>query len=333
MNYVGVDLHKKTSYIYVLDQNGQKLFSKNISNSPEIVKRFLKAIPGPYTLAVEATYNWYYFIDIAEEYAKKVYLADSYELKAFAKRHKKTDRIDAKLIAKVLYKGFLPEVHIADKKTREFRELLRYRLSTVKARTRNISRLKMLLDKLGFDSTGNFTTYKRLNEIQIYALPSSYYKFLVDDYIDQIRHLTKRIHGIEEKIAYRVSEDKDILNLISIKGLGYFGASLVKTEIIDIARFKTFNKVCAYAGLAPRVYSSANKTIHGPLNNNRRKNLQWILLENVYHFINAYPAKKEKYLRIKQRKGHNTAKVVLARDMLKAIYIVLKENREFYHEK
>jgi transposase len=48
---------------------------------------------------VESTYNWYFFVDLAEQYADKVYLANTYELKAFAKRHKKTDKIDGKLIA------------------------------------------------------------------------------------------------------------------------------------------------------------------------------------------------------------------------------------------
>lgn len=36
---------------------------------------------------------------------------------------------------------------------------------------------------------------------------------------------------------------------------------------------------------------------------------------------------------IQKRKGHNTAKVALARDMLKVIYHVLKEKRDFYWEK
>jgi hypothetical protein len=47
---------------------------------------------------VESTHNWYFFVDLAEQYAEKVYLANTYELKAFAKRHKKTDKIDGRLI-------------------------------------------------------------------------------------------------------------------------------------------------------------------------------------------------------------------------------------------
>ena len=38
----------------------------------------------------------------------------------------------------------------------------------------------------------------------------------------------------------------------------------------------------------------------------------------------------DKYEILKRRKGHNTAKVALAREMLKIIYHVLKEQRQFY---
>ncbi len=87
------------------------------------------------------------------------------------------------------------------------------------------------------------------------------------------------------------------------------------------------------SGALPHYVSSQDLTLasyHGQLNKNRRKNLQWILLENVYHFIKAIPEIQKKYEIHKQRKGHNTAKVALAREMLKIIYHVLKEQRPFY---
>ena len=80
MYYVGVDLHKETSWFYIVDSQSKKYDSKNIQNKPEILKRYFEQIPKPFTLAVEAIYK------------RKVFLANSYELKAFAKRHKKTDK-------------------------------------------------------------------------------------------------------------------------------------------------------------------------------------------------------------------------------------------------
>ncbi len=64
MYHVGVDLHKETSWFYIIDSNGKKVDSKNIINKPEILRKYFEQIPKPFVLAVEATYNWYYFVVI-----------------------------------------------------------------------------------------------------------------------------------------------------------------------------------------------------------------------------------------------------------------------------
>ena len=331
MYYIGCDLHKEQTWFYVVDQAGKKVLSRSISNKPETLDEFFKTLPLPFELAVESTYNWYFFVDIAEQYAQQVYLANSYELKAFAKRHQKTDKIDARLIADVLRKGYLPTVTIPDKNTRNVKELLRYRMNIVKDRSRNIFRLKSLLDKLGEDSNGNFTTYKRLESIPLVHFEENY-KEIIPGYIQRICFLHKMLHESDKIITKTALKDTNILNLRTIPGLDYFSASLIKSEIIDINRFASFSRLCAYAGLAPRVSQSADKTFYGPLNINRRKNLQWILLEVVFHFIKAIPEKKNLYKILSKKKGSNTAKVILARSLLKIIYHVLKEKRSFINK-
>jgi len=71
MNYVGVDLHKERSWFYIMNEQGKKISSKSISNELGVLKEYFQSITKPFTLAVEATYNWYFFVDLAEEYADK----------------------------------------------------------------------------------------------------------------------------------------------------------------------------------------------------------------------------------------------------------------------
>jgi len=332
LSHVGVDLHKARSWFYVMDEAGRKVSSRSIANSAEELKQHFATIPQPFLLAVEATYNWYFFVDLAEEYAEEVYLANSYELKAFAKRHKKTDKIDARLIADVLRKGYLPTVTIPDRKTRRLKELLNYRINLVADRSRNIARLKAILDKLGEDGTGRFTTYKRLRTITVDHLPMEYQQ-TITGYINRIEYLSRALSEAEKNLEHRALDDPDIVNLMSLPGISYFSAALIKSELIDIGRFRSFNRLCAYAGLAPRVHQSGNHCYHGGLNVNRRKKLQWILIEAVYHYIRALPEKQQRYEAIARRKGHNSAKVALARDLLKMIYHILRERRLFYRFK
>lgn len=171
--------------------------------------------------------------------------------------------------------------------------------------------------------------HKKLRSIPTEGLPEIY-STLIDGFIEKITFLTEKIKESKQFIENSVKEDEDIRNLITIPGLSFFSAALVKSEIIDISRFATFNRLCSYAGLAPRISQSANKSKNGPLSKNRRKMLQWILLEVAIHFIKGVPGKRKKYDSIVKRKGGNTAKVALARDLLKIIYYVLKEKREYY---
>lgn len=329
MHYVGVDLHQKSSYFCILDSQGQKVMHKNILNLESDLRAFFQDIPRPFSLAFESTYNWYFFADLAYEFTNQVSMANPYELKAFAKQHKKNDKIDAHLIAKVLWQGFLPTATIADQSTRETRELLRSRISLVQDWSRNIIRLKSFLDKPGRPTQWPLTANAHLHRINTDGLSPTYVQ-IIDDYKDRIRYLNEKILTMKSSITNIVDKDQGMVHLQTIPGIGSFSAALIKSEIIHIQRFSCFNRLCAYAGLAPRTSSSAQKLFYGAINKNRRKHLQWILLENVYKFIKAIPEKGEKFERIKKLKNHNTAKVVLARDFLKIIYHVLKEQRPFY---
>jgi transposase len=331
MYSVGIDLHKEKAWYCVFDIQGYQVSQGSLPASPESFKKFFDGLPKPFKMAVEATYNWYYVIDIAEEHATEVYLADSYQVKAFAKKHKKTDKIDARLITWLLHRGDLPTVAIPDKETRKKREVLRYRMRVVADKTRNIVRLKALLDKLGLEGTGDFNTAKRRNEIRQMKIAVPYGE-IVQHYLARIEQLGTEVKELNTLIKALAKSDDDVMNIVSVPGFDSFSALLIATEIFDISRFRSFPALCAYSGLAPQVHGSGGHYHHGPLNTNRRKYLQWILLENAWHAMRKIPRLERKYQAIKKRKGSNTAKVAVARDILKIIYHILKEKRPFYPE-
>lgn len=331
MYSVGIDLHKETAWYCVFDAEGRRVSHGSLPADPESFKKFFEGLPRPFKMAVEATYNWYYVIDIAEEYATEVYLADSYQTKAFAKKHKKTDKIDARLIAWLLHRGDLPTVAIPDKETRKHREVLRYRMRLVSDRTRDIARLKAMLDKIGLKGTGNLATAKRRKEIGALEMPAPYGK-ITQGYLARISQISEELKACGRDLKVLAGQDQDVVHVMSVPGWGSFSALLIKTGIFDINRFRSLGALCAYSGLAPRVHASGGHCYHGPLNTNRQKELQWILLENAWHTMKKIPRLERKYNAIKKRKGSNTAKVAIARDVLKIIYHILKEKRPFYPE-
>ena len=107
---------------------------------------------------------------------------------------------------------------------------------------------------------------------------------------------------------------------------------MIVSEIGDITRFPNAKKLCSYAGLVPSVYSSGGKTRHGNITKLGSKWLRWILIEQSQHFSKSCSRLERMYTRIAYKHGKNTARVAVAREMLKIIYSMLTNNRPFVKE-
>lgn len=102
---------------------------------------------------------------------------------------------------------------------------------------------------------------------------------------------------------------------------------LIRYEIDKLDRFKTSDKLCAYAGLVPSTYSSGGKTHHGHIIKQGNKYLRWALIEAVAPALKADAQLRNYYYTLKAKKGSNSAKVATARRLLKIVYQMWKENR------
>jgi transposase len=55
---------------------------------------------------------------------------------------------------------------------------------------------------------------------------------------------------------------RDVKLLMTIPGIGYYSALLVKSEIGDVSRFPFGERLCSYAGLVPSTHASGNTVRH-----------------------------------------------------------------------
>ena len=110
MNYIGVDLHKKSITVCVMDQNRKVLARKTINckETNEIVDFFRKF--RPFKVVVEATASYVWFVELVEPLAEKVVLANPKKLRVIAESTKKTDRLDAQVLTEFLVLDMIPLV-------------------------------------------------------------------------------------------------------------------------------------------------------------------------------------------------------------------------------
>src|SRR5260370_16204656 len=127
MNYIGLDVHKKTISYCVKDAAGQVLQEGKVGSTRRELDCWIKTLPQPRTIAMEATIFTGWIYDHLLPHAEKVKVAHPLMLRAIAAAKKKNDTIDAGKIADCLRRDFLPECHMVSTEIRDRRRILRYR--------------------------------------------------------------------------------------------------------------------------------------------------------------------------------------------------------------
>jgi len=147
--YVGIDLHRRRSQVVILDEDGTKLSSVRVENSPAgLASAVGEAGPAP-EVVMEATWGWYWAADVLEEMGARVHLAHPLGIKGYQNRRVKNDDHDATLLADLLRLGSLPEGWIAPPVLRELRELVRYRHKLSQLRAGLKSQIHAVLARKG----------------------------------------------------------------------------------------------------------------------------------------------------------------------------------------
>src|SRR5438477_7400339 len=120
---VGMDLHRRRSVLVRMTEDGRRLATARITNSPGELRKAIAAAGKQPRVVLEATYGWYWAADVLEAAGAEVQLAHPPGVKAFTYRRVKDDFRDAADLADLLRMGRLPEAWIAARPVREPREI------------------------------------------------------------------------------------------------------------------------------------------------------------------------------------------------------------------
>ena len=150
---VGMDLHRRRSVLVRMTEDGRRLGTARITNSPQELRREIARAGKSPKVVLEATYGWYWAADTLAAAGAEVHLAHPLGVKAFTYRRVKNDERDAADLADLLRMGRLPEAWIAPPEVRELRELTRYRQKLVRLRTSCKDQVHAVLAKLGVPVT------------------------------------------------------------------------------------------------------------------------------------------------------------------------------------
>ena len=88
---VGMDLHRRRSVLVRMTEDGRKLGTARITNSPAALRKEIARAGQHPRVVLEATYGWYWAADVLEAAGAEVHLAHPLGVKAFTYRRVKND--------------------------------------------------------------------------------------------------------------------------------------------------------------------------------------------------------------------------------------------------
>ena len=329
MQYIGIDFHKNYSFITEMDEAGVIKHQVKLSNDRDTLTQYVDRLPPHTKIAIEATCNWYYFYELVEDHDLDIFLAHPLKTKAIASARLMNDKVSSETLAHLLRADLLPTAYIPDQNTRDIREVLRMYAFLIAQRTRLKNRVHAILMKNGL--AGSYTDIfgkKSLVWLGNLALRDCYQNAIAS-YIRLAEAFNHELEVLKQTIEELAYEHPYARILDTHPGISYYSGLLIAVEIGDIKRFPNAGKLCSYAGLVPSMHASGGKVRMGSITKQGSKWLRWILVECTLHAIKKSPHYQKLYTRVAHKHGKGTARVAVARSMLRGIYAMLTFDRPY----
>jgi len=132
--YCGIDLHARSMYVCILDNEGHIRVHQNIKTCQ---KSFL-ALIAPYredlVVGVECIFTWYWIADLCHERGIAFVLGHALYMRAIHGGKAKNDKLDSQKIALLLRGGLIPQAYAYPAEMRATRDLLRRRMHLARER-------------------------------------------------------------------------------------------------------------------------------------------------------------------------------------------------------
>jgi len=324
---VGMDLHRHRSVLVRMTEDGRKLETARIDNSPPALRAVLARAGTNPRVVVEATYGWYWAADTLQAAGAEAHLAHPLGVKAFSYRRVKNDERDCADLADLLRLGRLPEAWIAPPPVRELRELTRYRVKLVRLRSSAKDQVHAVLAKLGIcvPCSDLFGAYGSA-WLDGLRLPQPY-AGKVGSLRQLIGWLNGEIRLFDEVIGDFLGDYPPYQAVLRLPGLGPVLGAVAVAEIGDVGRFPGPGQLCSWAGLTPRHRESDVKVARGHITKQGSPVLRWAMVEAVQHQPAGSPP-RELRDRITDRRGgeaKNIAKIAAARKLLTCVFYAMRD--------
>ncbi len=329
--YCGIDLHARSLYVCIIDQEGNSCCHKEISASPGKLNDLLGPYIGNVVVGVECMHCWYWVSDFCEDIGVDFILGHALYMKAIHGGKAKNDKIDSFKIANLIRGGNFPLAYVYPKSMRATRDLLRRRMKIVrhgadlKAHVVNTtSQYNLPPNKVNLKDVSAREQLKNIFSDRSVQKNIDLDIVILDCYAEQLSK-------VEWYIGQQAKQHnpKHFHLLKSVWGIGPILALTIIYEIGDIKRFESVQKFASYARRVKCKAESAGKTYGTQGNKIGNAHLKWAFSEAAVLYLRGNKKAQNYLLKLQKRMSKAKALSALAHKIGRCVYFMLKNETVF----
>jgi transposase len=326
---IGLDVHRDFCEV-AIQEEGEIRSAGRIATTPEALELFAQSLGKDDRVALEVTGNaWEVARIIAPHIAEVIVISPTDT--GIRQARAKTDRLDARTLAKLLATGSLMGLWMPDERTRALRRRLQRRSQLVRARTRAKNEvhgalIRQLVAKPKLSDLFGLAGRRWLAAVDLPAEERE----TVDACLRQIDFLEAEIAEVEQAIATDALGSPDVKRLMTVPGVNVITAATFVAVVGDVRRFATPRRVVGYLGLDPRVRQSGpGPAKHGRISKQGSAPARYALVEAAWSVIRQPGPLRAFYGRVRARRGHQVAIVATARKLACLFWCLLTREEDY----
>jgi transposase len=328
---IGLDVHRDFCEVAICEA-GVVRSAGRIETSPDVLELFARSLGREDRVALEVTGGAWEIARILEPHVRRVIVVSPDDT-GIRQARAKTDRLDARTLARLLWAGELDAVWMPDERCRVMRRRLARREQLVRSRSRSKNEIHAVLMRRlkGRPPVSDLFGVKGRKWLRELELPVEEAE-TVASAMRHVEFLDQEIAEVERLIAREALRSADARRLMTVPGVNVICAASFLAAIGDVRRFRTSRQLVAYLGLDPRVRQSGSEPARGGRISKRgAASARWALVEAAWSVVRQPGPLHAFYERVRARRGHGKAVVASARKLASLFWCLLAREQDYAH--
>ena len=330
MRAFGLDVHRDFCEVAIAE-GGAVRSAGRIATRVDALELFAQSLVASDVVALEATTGADKIVSLLQASGVRVIVANTRKLKSITEAKAKTDRLDARTLARLLASGLLDEVWTPDERTRTLRRLTNRRERLVRARTRAKNEAHGVLARNLCERPPVTDTFGKGGRRWLAGLELPVDERLtLDGCLRQVDFLDAEIAALDAEIAKQALAWPEVLRLMTVPGVNVQTAATFMAAIGDIGRFSSSRKLVSYLGLDPRVRQSGGSLArHGRISKAGAAEPRHMLGEVAWKVMLTPGPLRAFFERIRARRGPQVAATATARKLAVLFWHLLSRGEDY----